>query len=172
MAIYVGTSSWTDPTLVRDTEFYPPGASTAEERLRHYASIFPVVEVDSTFYAPRSPDVARLWVERTPSTFRMEIKSYGLFTGHPVRPVTIWKDLRSEIPVEHQDKPNVYEGRLPEELVDEAWLRFEGALRPLHDAGQARCRGVPMATVVHGEAGQPRATGGVTGPDTRLPHRR
>ena len=136
MAIYVGTSSWTDPTLVRDTEFYPPGASTAEERLRHYASIFPVVEVDSTFYAPPSPEVARLWVERTPSTFRMEIKSYGLFTGHPVRPVTIWKDLRSEIPVEHQDKPNVYVGHLPEELVDEAWLRFEDALRPLHDAGK------------------------------------
>ncbi len=136
MGIYVGTSSWTDPTLVRDTEFYPPGASSAEERLRYYASIFPVVEVDSTFYAPPSPEVARLWVERTPPGFRMEIKSYGLFTGHPVRPATMWKDLRSEIPVEHQDKKNVYVGHLPDELVDEAWARFEDALRPLHHAGK------------------------------------
>ncbi len=136
MGIYVGTSSWTDPTLVRDTDFYPPGADSAEERLRYYASIFPVVEVDSTFYAPPSPDVVRLWVERTPSAFRMEIKSYGLFTGHPVRPVTIWKDLRSDIPVEHRDKKNIYVGHLPHGLVDEAWARFDHALRPLHDAGK------------------------------------
>ncbi len=136
MSILVGTSSWTDPTLVRDTDFYPPGASSAEERLRHYASIFPVVEVDSTFYAPPSPDVARLWVERTPLGFRMEIKSYGLFTGHPVRPGTLWEDLRREIPVEHQDKTSVYVGHLPGELVDEAWTRFDRALRPLHDAGR------------------------------------
>lgn len=136
MSILVGTSSWTDPTLVRDTGFYPPGASSAEERLRHYASIFPVVEVDSTFYAPPSPDVARLWVERTPLGFRMEIKSYGLFTGHPVRPGTLWEDLRREIPGEHQDKTSVYVGHLPGELVDEAWTRFDRALRPLHDAGR------------------------------------
>ena len=136
MGILVGTSSWTDPTLVRDTDFYPPGASSAEERLRHYASIFPVVEVDSTFYAPPSPEVARLWVERTPPGFRMEIKSYGLFTGHPVRPATLWKDLRPEIPAEHADKKNVYADHLPPELVDEAWARFDHALRPLHEAGK------------------------------------
>lgn len=136
MGILVGTSSWTDPTLVRDTDFYPAGASSAEERLRHYASIFPVVEVDSTFYAPPSPDVARLWVERTPPGFRMEIKAYGLFTGHPVRPATLWKDLRGEIPTEHQDKKNVYASHLPAPLVDEAWRRFDHALRPLHDAGK------------------------------------
>ena len=136
MGILVGTSSWTDPTLARDTDFYPPGASSAEERLRHYASIFPVVEVDSTFYAPPSPEVARLWVERTPPGFRMEIKSYGLFTGHPVRPATLWKDLRSEIRQEHADKGNVYAEHLPPDVVDEAWARFDHALRPLHDAGK------------------------------------
>ncbi|MCU1457497.1 MAG: hypothetical protein JWL73_1589, partial [Actinomycetia bacterium] len=42
MAIAVGTSSWTDPTLVRDTAFYPSGTSSAEDRLRYYSSIFPV----------------------------------------------------------------------------------------------------------------------------------
>ena len=136
MCIAVGTSSWTDPTLVRDTDFYPPGAGSAEERLRHYASIFPVVEVDATFYAPPSPDVARLWVERTPASFRMEIKSYGLFTQHPVRPATLWKDLRAEIPAEHRDKANVYASHLPTDVVDEAWSRFDHALRPLHDAGK------------------------------------
>ena len=136
MAILLGTSSWTDPTLVRDTDFYPPGARTPEERLRHYASIFPVVEVDSTFYAPPSPEVARRWVERTPTGFRMEIKSYGLFTGHPVRPGTLWKDLRQAIPGEHRDKANLYVDHLPAEVLDEAWARFDAALRPLHTAGK------------------------------------
>lgn len=136
MSIYVGTSSWTDPTLVRDTGFYPPGVTSAEERLRHYASIFRVVEVDSTFYAPPSPEVARLWVDRTPPGFRMEIKSYGLFTGHPVRPETMWKDLREEIPQEHRTKRNLYIGHLPGEVVGEAWARFASALEPLHMAGR------------------------------------
>ena len=136
MGILVGTSSWTDPTLVRDTDFYPPGARSAEDRLRHYASIFPVVEVDSTFYAPPQPDVARLWVERTPAGFRMEIKSYGLFTGHPVRPATMWRDLREQLPEEHRDKRTTYLEHLPEELVTEAWARFDHALRPLHEAGR------------------------------------
>src|SRR5687768_14825179 len=136
MGIAVGTSSWTDPTLVRDSPFYPPGSSSAEERLRYYASIFPAVEVDSTFYAPPSPDVARLWVERTPARFTMEIKAYGLFTQHPVRPQAMWKDLREEIPEEHRSKKNVYAHHLPDELVDEAWARFDHALRPLHEAGK------------------------------------
>ena len=35
--ILIGTSSWTDPTLVKDGHFYPPGAKSAEARLRFYA---------------------------------------------------------------------------------------------------------------------------------------
>src|SRR5436190_23321672 len=59
----VGTCSWTDPTLVRDTEFYPEGVDSAEERLRYYASIFPLVEVDSTFYGPPVERVVKAWTE-------------------------------------------------------------------------------------------------------------
>jgi uncharacterized protein YecE (DUF72 family) len=136
VTIRVGTSSWTDPTLVRDTGFYPKAASSAEERLRYYASIFPVVEVDATFYAPLSPETSRLWVERTPPSFRMEIKAYGLFTGHPIRPATLWKDLRAEIPDEHRGKRNLYRHHLPDAVLDEAWKRFDHALDPLADAGR------------------------------------
>ena len=56
----VGTASWTDPTLVKSALFYPPGATTAAERLAFYASHFPTVEVDSSYYAILSEDVARL----------------------------------------------------------------------------------------------------------------
>ena len=136
MAIAVGTSSWTDPTLVRDTDFYPKGANSAEDRLRYYASIFPVVEVDSTFYAPPSSQVARTWVERTPANFRMEIKAYGLLTGHPVRRESLWSDLRDAVLPEHAGKKNVYGTHLEPEAYDEVWFRFADALMPLRDAGK------------------------------------
>ena len=49
--IRIGTASWTDPTMTAAGVFYPEGADSAEERLNYYASRFPVVEVDATYYA-------------------------------------------------------------------------------------------------------------------------
>ena len=43
MTIRVGTASWTDKTLIACGRFYPPEATTAEARLRFYASRFPLV---------------------------------------------------------------------------------------------------------------------------------
>lgn len=51
MAIRVGTASWTDKTLIDCKKFYPAMAKTSEQRLRYYASRFPLVEVDSSYYA-------------------------------------------------------------------------------------------------------------------------
>jgi uncharacterized protein YecE (DUF72 family) len=136
VTLAVGTSSWTDPTLVRDTGFYPRGASSAEQRLRYYASIFPVVEVDSTFYAPPSEQVARAWVERTPANFRMEVKAFGLLTGHPVRRESLWTDIREAVRPEHAGKKNVYATHLEPEALDESWFRFGDALAPLQAAGK------------------------------------
>ena len=48
--ILVGTSSWTDKTLIESGKFYPPSATTPEDRLRFYASQFPIVEIDSSYY--------------------------------------------------------------------------------------------------------------------------
>jgi uncharacterized protein YecE (DUF72 family) len=53
--ILTGTCSWTDPTLIACGRFYPPGVTSAADRLRFYAEQFPIVEVDSTYYAPPSP---------------------------------------------------------------------------------------------------------------------
>jgi uncharacterized protein YecE (DUF72 family) len=136
VAVAVGTSSWTDPTLVRDSHFYPKGASSAEDRLRYYSSIFPVVEVDSTFYAPPSPQVATAWVDRTPADFRMEIKAFGLFTGHPVQRDRLWTDLRDAVLPEHAGKTRVYGNHLEPDALEEAWLRFGEALEPLRAAGK------------------------------------
>lgn len=49
LALLVGTASWTDKTLIESKKFYPPGVTTAEGRLRYYASQFQLVEVDSSY---------------------------------------------------------------------------------------------------------------------------
>src|SRR6476619_4442844 len=131
--ILIGTSSWTDKTLIKDGHFYPPDARTAEKRLQFYASQFPLVEVDSTYYFPPSESNSVLWIERTPKTFTFNIKAYSLLTNHPTRPNSLYKDLQPAIP---EGKRNVYREQLPDEVVDEVWQRFRDALMPLHSAGK------------------------------------
>jgi uncharacterized protein YecE (DUF72 family) len=57
---------------------------TAADRLAHYASQFPIVEVDATYYALPSERNAHLWVERSPPGFVFNINAFGLFTHHRV----------------------------------------------------------------------------------------
>jgi uncharacterized protein YecE (DUF72 family) len=134
--ILIGTSSWTDPTLVKDGNFYPPGAKTAEARLKFYASRFPLVEVDSTYYYPPSEKNSVLWIERTPADFTFNIKAYALLTNHPTRIDSLYGDVRASLPPELLGKRNVYRDKLPDEAVDEVWQRFREALMPLHSAGK------------------------------------
>jgi uncharacterized protein YecE (DUF72 family) len=134
--VLVGTSSWTDPTLVKEGRFYPPEARTAETRLRYYASRFPIVEVDSTYYFPPSERNAVLWIERTPKDFTFNVKAYSLLTNHPTKQDSLYKDLREQVPAEILEKRNLYREQLPDAVVDEVWQRFHDALMPLHSAGK------------------------------------
>jgi uncharacterized protein YecE (DUF72 family) len=134
--VLVGTCSWTDATLVKDTDWYPKRSMTAAERLAHYASTFPVVEVDSTYYFPPTPELAGAWVDRTPDGFTMNIKAWSLLTGHPTFPDSLWPDLQPEVPAEHRGKRRLYAKHLPPEVMEEAWDRFRHSLRPLQDAGK------------------------------------
>ncbi len=132
----LGSCSWTDRTLVQDGDWYPKKTMSAEERLRYYAAQFPLTEIDSTYYAPPAEQQARLWAERTPDGFRFDVKAYSLLTGHPTRPNSLWRDLREQLPPEVAEKRNVYASHLGADALDEAWRRFERALRPLHEAGK------------------------------------
>jgi uncharacterized protein YecE (DUF72 family) len=132
----VGSCSWTERTLVQDADWYPKKTMSAEDRLRYYASQFPLTEIDSTYYAPPAEQQARLWAERTPDGFRFDVKAYSLLTGHPTRPKSLWRDLREQLPPETAEKRNVYASHLGTDALDEAWRRFERALRPLHEAGK------------------------------------
>jgi uncharacterized protein YecE (DUF72 family) len=134
--VRIGISSWTEPTLVKQATFYPPEVKTAEARLKYYASRFPLVEVDSTYYFPPSERNSVLWIERTPADFTFNIKAYSLLTNHPTRPDSLYKDLAERVPPEALDKRRLYRDRLPDDVVDEVWQRFRDALMPLHSSGK------------------------------------
>jgi uncharacterized protein YecE (DUF72 family) len=134
--VLTGSCSWTDKTLVEQADWYPRKTMSAEERLRYYASRFPLTEIDSTYYAPPAERQVVLWVERTPAEFRFDVKAYSLLTGHPTRPRSLWRDLREDLDPEVAEKRNIYPKHLGPEAMDEAWRRFEGALRPMYEAGK------------------------------------
>ncbi len=74
--IYVGTSSWSD-----HTDFYPEGLPK-NQQIRFYAQVFPIVEINSTFYRMMPERNFRLWAERTPPGFVFDVKPYRQLTWH------------------------------------------------------------------------------------------
>ncbi|WP_079191341.1 DUF72 domain-containing protein [Streptomyces sp. CB00455] len=124
--ISVGACSWTDPALVA-SGWYPAGKRDAEGRLRHYATRFPVVEVDSTYYALPSTRNSGLWVQRTPPGFTFDVKAFSLLTGHPTRTAALPADLR---------RGGGTWARPDDALRKEVWERFSGALEPLREGGR------------------------------------
>ncbi|MFI7027085.1 DUF72 domain-containing protein [Microbispora rosea] len=130
--ILVGTASWTDRSLLA-SGWYPPEASTPETRLGYYASRFPLVEVDATYYNPPAWRTAELWRDRTPKDFTFNVKAFSLLTGHPTRPAALYRDLRAVL---GEPGRALYRRDLPPEVVEEVWRRFLAALEPLHESGK------------------------------------
>ena len=135
-SVRIGTASWTDPTMVAPGVFYPPDATTAEERLHYYADQFPVVEVDATYYALPSRRMGELWLERTPPDFTFDIKAHALMTGQPSEVKRLPREIREELPLELQDKGRIYARDLPTEIRDAIWEQFLDGIAPLHSAGK------------------------------------
>jgi uncharacterized protein YecE (DUF72 family) len=132
--ILVGTASWTDKSLIASGRFYPPKCTTAEDRLRYYASQFPLVEVDSSYYAIPEPQVAQLWAERTPASFLFNVKAFRLLTGHQTAPAALPKDIAKALgPITSR---NLYYKDAPAEIRDAVWERFRLGIEPLHRAGK------------------------------------
>jgi uncharacterized protein YecE (DUF72 family) len=132
----VGTAGWTDPTLTAAGVFYPPGVTSAEDRLRYYSSRFSMVEVDSPYYALPTASVAELWVQRTPEDFVFDVKAHALMTGHPTETSRLPKALRAALPAEVAVKRRVYPKDLPAEVYDAVWGGFVDAMQPLARAGR------------------------------------
>ena len=111
---------------------------SAEARLRFYASVFDVVEVNSSYYA--IPDVltVRRWAERTPPGFVFHVKAWALMTGHHPRPQSVPADLTRLISprARRTHRGEIEAAEFPPEALDEAFRLFRAALTPLAEAGK------------------------------------
>lgn len=132
MTLLAGSASWTDPTLLTPGLFYPLEVRSAEERLRFYSSVFPMVEVDSSFYGLPTAGNSDLWVQRTPPGFVFDIKAFRAFTGHEIPLSSLPRELRGQVgardPLRWHDLPN--------DVRQELWWRMRDALLPLQRAGK------------------------------------
>jgi len=149
MPVRVGTCSWTDPTLLACGRFYPRSVRTAQARLQFYASRFPIVEVDSSYYRLPCARTAYLWAQRTPPGFVFHVKAFRLFTGHKAPVDALPADIASEL---SPGARMVDYASMPGELRDELWSRFLQALEPLRQSGQLAAVHFQYAPVVHNDA--------------------
>jgi uncharacterized protein YecE (DUF72 family) len=131
--ILTGTSSWTDKTLIECGRFYPAAVMTPEERLRFYASQFPIVEIDSSYYGIPSVENAKRWVERTPPGFIFNIKGYRLFTRHQTPVISLGKEAVKALKT---TKKTVYDKDVPDEVTTDLWRQFRAVLEILRDGGK------------------------------------
>jgi len=138
-AVWCGTAGWTDPTLIACGRFYPANATSPADRLAHYASHFPMVEVDATYHAIPSPSVAQRWVERTPNGFVFDVKAHPVLTGHPLERARLPKHLIEALAGVRPDKRRLYPRDLPAEVRDELVARFCAVLEPLQAADKLGC---------------------------------
>ena len=79
MRILAGTSGWSFKEW--KGSFYPSDLPDAE-MLGYYASRFPAVEINNTFYRMPKEKVLLEWADRVPATFRFAIKASQRITHH------------------------------------------------------------------------------------------
>lgn len=103
--ILAGLTGWGD-----HPDVYGPG-SKQRDKLVDYTGHFPIVELDSSFYAVQPERNIRKWIDETPDTFQFIVKAYQGMTGH----------LRGENPFD------------TEEEMYEAYIK---SIRPLKEAGK------------------------------------
>ena len=131
-----GIASWIDKELIGSRRFYPRGVSSSADRLQFYATQFPMVEVDSSYYGMPTRKNSELWIARTPPGFLFDVKSFSLFTHHPTNPMALPPDIRDELPPELRERRGLYLEQVPGPIVDAAWDAFREAMEPLRDAGR------------------------------------
>ena len=165
-SISCGTAGWTDPTLLRAGTFYPPSARSPADRLIHYSSHFPIVEVDATFYAIPAPSVAAQWLDRTPAQFVFDIKAHPVLTGHAIDRARLPADLAAALRSVSPDKKRLYPKDLPAEVSRELLARLRLFLDPLQQAQRLGCVMVQLPPWTTATRGAVRAIEGLA---ARLP---
>jgi uncharacterized protein YecE (DUF72 family) len=103
--IKIGVTGWGD-----HDSLYPDG-TPAKDKLAVYSGHFPVVEVDSSFYAVQPLKNYEKWVSATPKDFSFVVKAYQGITGHS-------------------------RGKIPFESVKQMFEAFIQSIQPVIEAGK------------------------------------
>lgn len=74
--IYIGLTGWGDHDSLY-TEL-----SNKKDKLMTYASHFPIVELDATYYAIQRTSTIEKWCQETPESFKFVVKAHQYMTGH------------------------------------------------------------------------------------------
>ncbi|MFD2673465.1 DUF72 domain-containing protein [Marinicrinis sediminis] len=108
--IEIGLTGWGDhPSLY-------PTPELAKHKLKSYSAHFPIVELDSSFYAIPSARNVEKWVKETPERFGFIVKAYQGMTGH-----TRGKQIAAE-----------------QEPLSELLRTFREVLEPMRSAGKLK----------------------------------
>ncbi len=134
--VFVGTCSWADPGVVK-SDFYPRGTKTnPEARLKHYASVFPTVEVDASYHALQPAERAVQWLAWTAQTFRFSVKAFAWLTRHESDPRRLPAEIASLLPAEVRAGGPIRGDRVPEEALTAAWDHFAAFVDVFARAGR------------------------------------
>lgn len=104
--IKVGLTGWGD-----HDDLYPDSFSN-RNKLITYSRHFPVVEVDSSFYAIQSEKNYTKWAKETPSDFSFVVKAYQGLTGHLRGSFPFSKDLDMFAAFKQSIQPLLEAGKL------------------------------------------------------------
>ncbi|PYZ92903.1 hypothetical protein CR194_14775 [Salipaludibacillus keqinensis] len=103
--INIGLTGWGDHhSLYEDVK-------SPSNKLYAYAGHFPIVELDSSFYAIPPKRNIEKWIHETPETFQFIVKAYQGMTGHQ-------------------------RGEIPFETKEQMFQAFTEAFRPMKKAGK------------------------------------
>ncbi len=81
-----------------------------------YFEVFPVVEIQQTFYQPPHVSLVQKWRQKAPADFEFTMKAWQLITHEPNSPT--YKKLKTKIP---KSKGKYYGSFKPTEEVQAAW---------------------------------------------------
>lgn len=122
LSILVGLTGWGD----HHTLYNNP--TDKQNKLVAYSSHFPVVEVDSSFYAIQSQENFQKWVSETPNDFSFVIKAYQSLTGHDRKTLTNREARQIAEAFTSSIQPVVDAGKLNAVLLQfPPWFRYKPA---------------------------------------------
>ena len=129
--VKIGMASWHDRL-----EIFPPGCTTTEDRLKHYSSIYPTVEADTSFYGIRPPKDTARWASWVLEGFLFHVKAFRLFTGHFTPAKNLPRLVRERLAPEHQNRNDLRYKDLTGTSSEMVWEAFDQMLEPLYEASK------------------------------------